>query len=148
MRIWNQRIQSFFSSISSANVYQCRSMCYTGNRSVWHLSLIWGFPSMGVPPIAGWFLLEKIPSKWMMTGGSIISGHHISIPFYPMFVPQAGHGVLPKRRVFHELHDRKHRIFLYMDASNSEAMVVCASSDSATTTVYYCSAELLWSQVG
>ena len=30
----------------------------------------WGYP------IAGWFLLGKIPLKWMMTGGTAISGNH------------------------------------------------------------------------
>ena len=35
-----------------------------------------GFHSHGGTPIAGWFISWTILLKWMMTGGTLISGHH------------------------------------------------------------------------
>ena len=38
-----------------------------------------GLSGNGGTPIAGWFISWKIPLKWMMTGGTPISGnHHLS----------------------------------------------------------------------
>ena len=34
-----------------------------------------GFHSHGGTPIAGWFVMEKIPMKWMMTRGTPILGN-------------------------------------------------------------------------
>ena len=44
-------------------------------EGVGHLHQHGGFPTMGVPPKNAWFLLGKIPLKWMMTGGTPISGN-------------------------------------------------------------------------
>jgi hypothetical protein len=42
--------------------------------------MIWGFPSMGVSK-NGWFISWKILLKWMMTGGTPISGTSICQAF-------------------------------------------------------------------
>ena len=48
--------------------------------------IIWGFPSMGVPPIAGWFISwKKNPLKWMMTGGTPILGNLHLVHFMAQF---------------------------------------------------------------
>ena len=54
---------------------------------------LWGFPSMGVPPIAGWFIVEKCwkyHSRGWWLGGTPISGNlHMAsfedrVPVHPI----------------------------------------------------------------
>ena len=40
-----------------------------GSWSLHQISKTWGFPSMGVSPIAVWFIRENLNLKWMMTRG-------------------------------------------------------------------------------
>ena len=77
----------FFPSLHSYKVarrhelFRPRSCCGWAGRLV---PLFWktflGFYSHGGFPIAGWFLLGKMPWKWMMTGGIPIPGNlHLRI---------------------------------------------------------------------
>ena len=43
-----------------------------------------GFRSHG--GINGWFIMEHPNRKWMMTGGSPISGNHQMAPFFVFFL--------------------------------------------------------------
>ena len=57
------------------------SYTYTNYTNAYTYTLdIWGFPKMWVPHFNG-FENEKILFKWMMTGGSHISGS-LHIPMY------------------------------------------------------------------
>ena len=59
----------------SAYIVNLSTAMFDYQRVIKHWSTTGGFQSHGGTPIAGWFLLGKIPLKWMRTGGTPILGN-------------------------------------------------------------------------